>query len=54
MKELDVERVSVPPMRQAPTYWHSRGYLPHFDQPGLVQMVTFRLADALPPRTAGR
>ncbi len=28
--------------------WRSRGYLPHFDQPGLVQMVTFRLADALP------
>lgn len=28
--------------------WHSRGYLPHFDQPGLVQSITFRLADALP------
>lgn len=28
--------------------WYSRGYLPHFDQPGLVQMITFRLNDALP------
>jgi len=28
--------------------WHSRGYLPHFDQPGLVQTITFRLNDALP------
>jgi len=28
--------------------WHSRGYLPHLDQPGLIQMITFRLADALP------
>ena len=29
-------------------YWHSRGYLPHCDTPGLVQSITFRLADALP------
>jgi REP element-mobilizing transposase RayT len=28
--------------------WHQRGYLPHRDAPGLVQFVTFRLADALP------
>lgn len=28
--------------------WHSRGRLPHFDQPGSVQAVTFRLADSLP------
>jgi REP element-mobilizing transposase RayT len=28
--------------------WHSRGYLPHFDIPNLVQFITFRLADALP------
>lgn len=28
--------------------WRSRGYLPHFDRPGLLQMITFRLADALP------
>ena len=28
--------------------WHSRGYLPHFDHPGLIQIITFRLKDALP------
>ncbi len=29
-------------------HWHSRGYLPHCDVPGLIQAVTFRLADSLP------
>jgi putative transposase len=28
--------------------WHSRGYLPHLDRPGLIQVITFRLADSLP------
>lgn len=28
--------------------WHTRGYLPHFDIPGTVQMINFRLADSLP------
>ncbi len=28
--------------------WHQRGYLPHRDQPGLTQFVTFRLHDAMP------
>jgi putative DNA methylase len=28
--------------------WRSRGYLPHCDQPGLVQGITFRLVDSLP------
>jgi hypothetical protein len=28
--------------------WHEHDYLPHRDQPGLVQFVTFRLADAFP------
>ena len=32
----------------APKYWHSRGYLPHCDVPGLLQFITFRLADSLP------
>lgn len=31
-----------------PKGWHSRCYLPHLDIPGLLQFVTFRLADALP------
>ena len=28
--------------------WHERGYLPHRDEPGLTQFVTFHLADSLP------
>jgi REP element-mobilizing transposase RayT len=28
--------------------WHERGYLPHRDEPGLTQMVTFHLADSFP------
>ena len=23
--------------------WHQRGYLPHYDVPGVMQLVTFRL-----------
>ena len=28
--------------------WYARGFIPHFDQPGLIQSITFRLADSLP------
>jgi putative transposase len=28
--------------------WHERGYLPHFDAPGVTQMVTFMLDDSFP------
>jgi len=28
--------------------WTSRGYLPHFDSPHVLQSITFRLADAVP------
>ena len=28
--------------------WHSRGYLPHCDAMGLIQHITFHLADSLP------
>jgi len=28
--------------------WRSRGYLPHFDAPGVRQMITYRLEDAMP------
>lgn len=28
--------------------WYSRGYLPHRDRIGLLQAITFRLADSLP------
>src|SRR5207247_1366475 len=28
--------------------WHERVYLPHCDEPGLTQFVTFRLIDSVP------
>jgi len=28
--------------------WHARGYLPHYDAPGVIQMITYRLEDAMP------
>ena len=28
--------------------WYSRGYLPHFDMPGVTQTMTFRLTDSMP------
>jgi putative transposase len=34
--------------------WYSRGYLPHFDHAGVIQMITYRLADALPERVLKR
>ena len=37
-----------------PKGWHSRGYLPHLDQPGLLQFITFRLSDSLPPAVLHR
>jgi putative transposase len=33
--------------------WHERGYLPHCDFSGLVQFVTFRLADSMPESRRG-
>ncbi|HEU5071098.1 MAG TPA: transposase [Verrucomicrobiae bacterium] len=28
--------------------WHQRSYLPHYDAPGITQIITLRLADSLP------
>ncbi|MBX3176608.1 MAG: transposase [Candidatus Hydrogenedentes bacterium] len=28
--------------------WYSRGYLPHFDAPGTIQFLTYRLVDSMP------
>ena len=28
--------------------WHSRGYVPHVDSPGVIQHVMFHLADSMP------
>ena len=33
--------------------WHERGYLPHRDEPGLTQMVTFHVADSFPTALRG-
>lgn len=33
--------------------WNERGYLPHRDEPGLTQFVTFRLADSFPESLRG-
>jgi len=30
--------------------WYSRNYIPHFDRPGQIQLVTFRLYDAVPEK----
>jgi len=39
---------------QAHRGWYSRGYLPHADFPGLMQMITYRLADSLPAGVLNR
>ncbi len=47
-RETDTRLEPGAPRKSAPRGWYSRGYLPHMDVPGLVQSVTFRLADSLP------
>jgi REP element-mobilizing transposase RayT len=32
--------------------WYTRGYLPHFDVPGVPQIITFRQDDSVPARLA--
>lgn len=44
----------VPPASPLAKNWYSCGYLPHFDHPGLIQSITFRLADALPAQVVER
>ncbi|HOC57743.1 MAG TPA: hypothetical protein PKI20_19140 [Verrucomicrobiota bacterium] len=34
--------------------WYSRGYIPHWDHPGMMQAVTFRLHDSLPREVVER
>lgn len=34
--------------------WHSRGYLPHWDHPGMIQSLNFRLGDAMPQEVLER
>ena len=37
-----------------PRYWHSRGFLPHFDPDGVTQFITFWLADSVPQEVLDR
>jgi hypothetical protein len=39
---------SAEPQLRKNNEWRSRGYLPHRDRIGLLQSITFRLADSLP------
>lgn len=35
-------------------YWHSRGYLPHFDDGKKTQFITIRLFDSMPQSVLNR
>ena len=39
---------SVAELKQGFRGWHQRGFLPHFDAPGVTQFVTFQLHDSFP------
>jgi putative transposase len=41
-------RPSVAESKRGFRGWHQRGYVPHFDAPGVTQFVTFQLDDACP------
>ena len=43
-----------PKPRNTPKGWHSRGYLPHLDAPGVYQAITFRLHDSVPAHVIQR
>jgi REP element-mobilizing transposase RayT len=39
---------SVEELKKGFRGWHQRGFLPHFDAPGITQFVTFQLYDSFP------
>lgn len=39
---------SIAELKQGFRGWHQRGFLPHFDAPGVTQFVTFQLHDSFP------
>jgi putative DNA methylase len=45
--------VRIPKLNEN-AYWHSRGYLPHFENFESIQSLTFRLGDAVPDHVAER
>jgi putative transposase len=52
-KRTGSRRLAKNEIEQGFSGWHENGYLPHRDEPGLVQFVTFRLADAFPTALRG-
>lgn len=47
-KKAWAEPLEQDAVRQGFLGWHQRGYLPHRDVPGIIQLVTFRLHDSFP------
>jgi REP element-mobilizing transposase RayT len=47
-KHRDSSQPTREELRKGFRGWHERGYLPHRDEPGLIQFVTFNLADCFP------
>lgn len=47
-KQHETETSRDETLRCHGTRWYSRGYLPHCHKYGLLQSITFRLADSLP------
>jgi len=45
---IEKDRGNFQDGKQSAREWYSRGYLPHCDRTGLLQSITFRLADSLP------
>jgi REP element-mobilizing transposase RayT len=39
---------SIDELKQGFRGWHQRGYLPHFDPPGVTQFIAFQLHDSFP------
>jgi putative transposase len=52
-KQAWAEPLDPPARTQGFIGWHQRGYLPHRDNRGLNQFVTFRLLDGLPASRRG-
>src|SRR5712664_4173245 len=47
-KRERVWKPSVEELKKGFRGWHQRGYLPHFDAPGVTPFVTFQLHDSFP------
>ena len=45
---MDEARNAAGERNEARKVWHSRGYIPHYSEPGLFQLITLRLQDSMP------